>query len=186
MAKIIALVGASGSGKSTLTNYLFKNYEKKLIRLLPITDRNPRENEVNNIDKIFVDTNTFDFYLENGKIKNYKSLYGNRYAYFDKDLKNSQNSICDIHYLSYLKFKKQYRNVVGIYIRPIDTKRLIVGINSRGASKEECMLRESMMRDEIEKMEMLYNQNKFDSLFVNQYDEDSKVRFLRLISNILS
>lgn len=185
MSRIVVIVGASGVGKTTLIKHVLDNNENKIFRLLPVTDREPRDQEINHIDKHFVDKMTFSSLVGKGKIKKYKELYGNRYGYFDEDLNKNQNSICEVYHKSYLKFKNQYKNVFGIYVRPISMEKIISGINSRGASIEECVIREKKLISELAEMELMVNQGIFDEIFINSYTDESKKDFANLICKLL-
>lgn len=185
MSKIIAIVGGSGVGKSTLIKYALDNCENYIFRLLPVTDRPPRIDELNSIDKYFVDSVTFDSSVNTRKIQKFKELYGYRYGYFATDLSENKNIICEIHYRSYLKFKYGNENVVGVYVKPINIKNAIWGINNRGALKEECAIREGKLISELKEMEAMVNQGVFDAVFVNYYTEECKKHFTDLMYELL-
>lgn len=181
MSKIVAIVGASGVGKTTLIQYTLDNCQNKIYKLMPITDREPRKGELDDIDKHFVTKASFDNLINRGEIREYKNLYGHRYGYLEEELSININSLCEIHYTSYLKFKKRYKNVVGVYIRPINIESAISAIYSRGATKDECMVRERNLIKEFNEMELMAGQGIFDNVFINSYREESKYAFASLI-----
>lgn len=186
MSKIIAIVGTSGVGKTTLIKHLMeKRNTDKLYRLLPVTDRMPRCEEKNYIDKQFVSKEIFDNLVEKGEIKKFKKLYGYRYGYLDNDINRKDNIICEVYYKSFQKFKSKNKNVIGLYIRPNNINNVILGINSRGASEYECKVREDKILDELREMEVMAQQGVFDIIFINSYTEDSKDKFVSLINKLL-
>lgn len=182
---IIVIVGISGTGKSTLIKSLFLNVTKNIYRLIPVTDRPKRKFEICGIDKHFVSKKDFDNMLAENKIGRYKELYGHRYGYLNVDLERTGVNICEVHYKSFIKFRNQYTNSIGIYIKPSELKLAIDGIRTRGASEEECLRRIKVAQVEHDEIEQLNNKGIFDITFINYFDYDSKFGFINLIDKII-
>lgn len=76
---IIALTGSSASGKSTIEKMLRDMYNFK--KIISVTTRKPRDEEINGIDYFFVNNQQFDLMLRNGKFAEWEEYsYGRKYA----------------------------------------------------------------------------------------------------------
>lgn len=88
---IIVLLGASGSGKSTIERELVDNYE--FNKIISVTTRHIRDEEINGRDYYFVSNDEFNEMLSNGQFAEYEEYSQNRfYGTLKSDYSNEENS----------------------------------------------------------------------------------------------
>lgn len=74
---IIVLLGASGSGKSTIENYLVEHHE--FNKIISVTTRQIRNNEINGRDYYFVTNEEFEDMLAAKQFAEYEEYSQNRF-----------------------------------------------------------------------------------------------------------
>lgn len=185
MSNLIVVIGLSGVGKSFLLNHLLLN-NTHIKKLLSVTTRKKRKNERNNIDKVFLSKQEFDDYKINNKLVLCSYLYGIQTAYLADSFIDNENLICELHYNSYMEFKKKYQSCVSIYIYSNKLDTIKKNILNRQCSCQEKEMRINNLRDDFSNLELLQNQKGFfDYKFTNCFDRESKDRFLILIDEII-
>ena len=83
MCKCIIIVGRSCSGKDSMMEFILdymKKFGKDVYRLQNATTREMRSGEVNGREYTFLNKDTFDHYIRNKTIFEYRS-----YQFYDKD-----------------------------------------------------------------------------------------------------
>lgn len=80
MGLLMILSGPSGVGKTSLAHDLCDEIGKKLRRIVTITTRPRRDNEVQGIDYCFADDVAFDRYVRGGRMAEHSSYGGYRYG----------------------------------------------------------------------------------------------------------
>lgn len=81
---IICLVGRSGVGKTTIFKKLLKEFNGKLNPVISYTTRPMRDQEVNNVDYIFVNSEEFKLLEANNLLVENITYNGNHYG-FNRD-----------------------------------------------------------------------------------------------------
>ena len=179
---IILLIGTSGAGKTTLRDYvLCRNEEVK--KLIAVTDRSPRIAERNGIDKYFVSSSDFQKLDREGELCLVNNIYGNMYGFRKKDFDSGGIYLAELHYESLRNFIKVHPNTISIYIKSQNNDALR-GLYSRGSSQEEILIRKSRQSLEVKELDHLCSQGAFNYVFYNDFNEDSKQAFFRLIEAI--
>ena len=180
---MIILVGTSGAGKSTLRDYvLHKN--KKVKKLIAITDRLPRMTESDGIDKFFVSSNVFQQLNHQDELCLVNKIYGHMYAFRKKDFKDGGIYLGELHYRSLDEFIKFYPNTISVYIKSQKDDALR-GLYSRGSSQEEISIRKSKQISEVKELDYMCDQGAFDYVFNNNFTERSKQDFHGLVETIM-
>lgn len=183
-SSIILLVGISGCGKSTFCTTTIHKY-LSIKKLIAVTTRPSRQHEVNGVDKHFMTQKEF----KNKETSNCLCLiyeaYGYLYAFYKYDFLTGDTYIGELNYNNYADFKKYCHNVTTIYIRPCDIELAVLGLKNRGSCTNEVSNRIKGIYDEQLELDYLYSKGQFNYKFINNYDDDSKIRFEKLTEKIL-
>ena len=179
---IVILSGITGAGKSYLKKHIINKLNFKNIVI--VTTRAIRENEVDGIDKHFVTDSEFERLKAEGEISVCFEFLGNKYGYFTKDLKDTVNSITELHYNTIDDFKKCAKNVISIYIKPnVSMAKKQLHLRNLPKSVEKFRLKE--IKEQLKEIETNTNlRNKFDYIISNDYTEDSLENATNLIKTL--
>ena len=177
---IVTLSGITGIGKSFFKDAISKELNFKNLAI--VTTRPKRKNEVNGIDKEFVDEIEFEQLKKERKILVDFEFLGAKYAYRKEKLISDENQVTEVHYNTIYEFKKNVPKVFSIYMIPYDIERAKLELKKRELPKEV----EKDRLQEIEEHIKEYSRNKdlqkqFDYIFVNYYTETSKEKLLEVI-----
>jgi guanylate kinase len=161
MIKPLILSGPSGVGKSYLEKYLIRNHNFK--RILSVTTRQIRKNEVNMVDYEFISE---DKYLELEKqnqfitsLTNINAHYGIRKNLVKKIIAENKTPICVIVPQIIHTFVTAYPDTIAVFLKPINNDLLIKRMKLRGDSEEQIQNRLTHTLkeiDEYEKIKHLY------------------------------
>lgn len=177
---IVTLSGITGTGKSFFKNVISKELNFKNLAI--VTTRSKRKNEINGIDKEFVDDAKFEQLKKENKIVVDFEFLGAKYAYRKQYLQSQDNYVTEVHYDTIYEFKKNASKVFSIYMIPYDIERAKQELRKRGLPKE---IEEDRLQ-EIEEHIKEYStnkdlQNQFDYVFINDYTEKSKEKLLQVL-----
>ncbi len=181
---LITLSGVTGTGKSFFKDAISK--ELNFRNLTIVTTRQKRKNEVNGIDKEFVDDIKFEKLKSEKEIVVDFEFLGAKYAYRKNNLLLDENQVTEVHYSTIYEFKKNAKNVFSVYMIPKDFERAKQELKKRNLSKEV----EQKRLQEIDEHIKEYSNNKalqkqFDYVFVNDYTEESKNKLIQVIKDKL-
>ena len=181
---IVTLSGVTGIGKSFFKNLIVEELGFK--NMVINTTRQIRANEINGIDKNFLSNEQFEILKKQNKIVVDFEFLGNRYAYNVKDMNSIQNQVTELHYSTIYEFKKNAKNVFSIYILPNDLQRAKAELINRKLLPEVQNARLNEIDEHIKKFHENKNlQKQFDCIFINNYDEQSKLKLLNIIKERL-
>ena len=181
----IILVGVSGCGKSTLCESALHKYPF-IKKLIAVTTRPSRQNEIDGIDKYFVTQKEFDVqYSSNFLCLSYEA-YGYHYAFRKNDFLTGDTYISELNYRNHEDFINYCLNVNTIYIQPCEIELAVLGIKNRDVFGNEASSRIDQINDDWMALDNLYLEGRFNYQFINYYDNDSKIRFDNLIRTILT
>lgn len=181
---LLALIGVTGVGKSYYKDRIEKklNFEKLKI----ITNRKPRNGEVNGSDKIFVTTDELNKLVQDGEIAFKFNLAGMTYAFPKKEMFSDKNIVFEFHYSELENLKKVCPNVKSLYLLPQDVNIARKKLLERHMDSK---LEEARMQDLNEHYEKMMNNkellNIFDYVLYNNYDEDSEKKVINLVEEML-
>ncbi|MFI3291346.1 MAG: guanylate kinase [Opitutales bacterium] len=85
---LIILSGPAGSGKTTLCENVLKKHSN-FERVITVTTRSPRPNEVDGKDYIFMTNEAFEKALENGEFYEYAKVHGRYYGTLKSSIQNA-------------------------------------------------------------------------------------------------
>ncbi len=183
---VIVLLGLSGAGKSHLVNLISQNSNYNINRLIAVTTRPKRPNEIDGVDKFFISEKQFRIEQRNGSFLFDNLVYGAYYAYSSSDFYSGDTYICELYWRKYLDFKHTLgKNCISVYIKPLNTRSLEKALIQRESDFEKSKIRiHNNNNDEVELSE-LERQGMFDYVFVNDYTQKSDKRFQLLINKII-
>jgi ADP-ribose pyrophosphatase YjhB (NUDIX family)/guanylate kinase len=150
---IIVLSGPSGVSKSYLCwEVLSDFYSFNITRKATTRRRRPNEDDR---EYVFVSPEKFKEMETNGEFEISTKIYGNHYALLRNELsgalagKNDSIFVLDVFIAQ--KFKKRYpKEVILVYIMPIDVEKLVGYIRSRAEiNNEPSIERENLLDEEL-------------------------------------
>lgn len=122
--KLLLLVGITGAGKDTVKKLLLQNED--YYDFISYTTRKPRENygvlEQQDVDYHFIDLETAECMIHEGRFIEVKEYAGNIYGTAFEDLAkgnaNKKIAINDIEVQGVSEYKKYFDNVIAVFIMP--------------------------------------------------------------------
>lgn len=179
---IITLSGISGVGKSYFIKSMTERFES-FEKLKAVTTRERRKDEVEGVDKFFLDLNSFEEKNKNGEMITVNNVFGNMYGYYKKDIDKIDSGtflITELYYKEVENFKKEHPNTISVYILPNDIAVTLEELKKRNASYEEYEKRVNDIKKEIAFFKDSSGQT-FDIIITNNYDNKSIDKFISLL-----
>lgn len=181
--KLITISGCSAAGKSFFVENIIKTFPD-FREVLGLTTRSIRKGEINGKSGIFITLEKMEQLEQSGQLTLVKEFFGNKYAWYKKDLINSdENRIVNISYRSVDELIKKGLNIYSIFVRPCTEEKMKNLLLLRGLSEEEYQKR---MKDYYESEKFIENNgDKFNLVFNNYYNNDSLISMLKIIEQVL-
>lgn len=177
---IVTLSGITGTGKSFFKNVIVEELGFK--NLVIVTTRKIRENEINGVDKEFVDDKKFEELVRNNKLKVNFEFLGSKYGYRTEKIESDEEQVTEVHYSTIYNVRKHFKNIFSIYIIPEDIERAKLELKKRNLSKEVEMARLKEIDEHIEEYKTNKNlREQFDAVLTNDYTEKSKKELIDII-----
>ena len=179
---IITLSGISGAGKSHFIENIvarFDNFEK----LKAVTTREKRKDEIEGVDKFFLQLEEFERKDSNGEICVVNNVFGNMYGCYKNDLDKTEQGTClvtELYYKEVENFKKEYPNTISVYILPEDISKTIEELKARNTGYEELSKRIADIKKEIGFFKDS-SSSTFDIIVTNNYDKNSIEKFINQV-----
>jgi guanylate kinase len=160
---LFILSGPSGIGKDTVTRRLLQSVGvENLKRIVTITTRQPRKDEVDGIDYHFIDREEFLRRIERSEFLEYANVHGDYYygssrAAIKSTLSEGINALLVIDVVGVEQILKQKNNfrTVTIFIAPKSLDELKHRIAGRGTETTESMAKRlQTAENEIKKASM--------------------------------
>ena len=138
--KLLVVSGFSGVGKGTVIKKLMSEHPEYAFSV-SATTRAPRPGEVDGRDYFFIDTETFDKWVEEDRFLEYARFFGRAYGtlkdHVDQLRNEGKNVILDIEVEGAMNVCRLCPDAVSVYIIPPDAKELVRRITGRGTDSEE-------------------------------------------------
>lgn len=147
-----------------------------------MTTRAKRQGEINGKSGHFITIAELEQLEKAGELMLIKEFFGNKYAWYKRDLVNTQGlRIINISYKSVEELKRNGLNIFSIFIRPESEEKIKEMLKLRTISEVEY---EKRLKDYYESEQFLKDSKQdFDLIFTNCYDEKSLENLLTYIEN---
>ncbi|MEZ0324119.1 MAG: guanylate kinase [Hydrogenothermaceae bacterium] len=130
----------AGAGKTTITNMLLSELNF-LQRIITVTTRQKRVNEIDGVDYIFKTEEEFKKMIENEEFLEYAVVHGNYYGTPKKSVEDLISKGFDVILVidvqGMRQVKKNFPEVITIFILPPSLKELATRMKVRGESEVE-------------------------------------------------
>ena len=180
---LLALVGVTGVGKSYYKEKIVTRLNFKKVNT--IRTREIRKGEINGVSGLFMTKEEVNEIDKQGKIAYKFDVFGGEYAYLKDEIFSKDNMVFEMHYTSIDDWKKVRPNIKTIYILPNDIEKAKEETRQRNLPKEK---EENRLQEIQEQYDNVINnkdlQQKFDYIFVNNYDKDSEEKLMDLVKKI--
>ena len=177
---IVTLSGITGTGKSFFKNVIVDELGFK--NLVIVTTRKIRENEINGVDKEFVDDEKFEELVRNNELKVNFEFLGSKYGYRTEKIESDEDQVTEVHYSTIYDIRKHFKNIFSIYVIPKDIERAKLELRKRNLSKEVEKARLKEIDEHIEEYKTNKNlREQFDAVLINDYTEKSKKELIDII-----
>ncbi len=176
---IFVISAPSGTGKTTIVEKLLKEGESlRIRRVITATTRAKRESEIEGVDYIFMDVESFKEGIKKNEFLEYANVYGNYYGTPKSQvLKNEEenfSSILVIDVQGAKKIKEVRPDSLLIFILPPSLQELERRLLSRGFLDKNLQERLRSVKEEIACAKY------FDYIILNDYI-DNAVKVLKSI-----
>ena len=163
--KLFVFAAPSGAGKTTLVNALLENHPE-LRFSISYTTREPRSNEANEVDYLFVSEDEFMQLRDQGEMLEYAEVFDNYYAtsrsQVDKHLSEGHNVILEIDWQGAAQVRSSMPECVSIFILPPSLEEL--GRRLRDRRTDSANVIERRLRDAVSDMS---HWDEFDHVIIN-------------------
>ena len=178
--KFIVISGPGGVGKDTIAKELVN--KGIAIYSVSMTTRKKRSNEIDGKDYFFVDINTFENNIKDGKILEYTLFNGNYYGtpseFIFNNLEKGTNVIGVLDIKGVLNVEKIYPEAISIFIMPPSFEELEKRIRNRNTDSEEVIKeRLEIAKDEIK------CKDKYDYVVINNTVDKAVEEIIQIIKN---
>lgn len=144
--KLFVVTGPSGVGKGTILTKFFENKNKDEVCFsVSMTTRKPRPVEVDGVNYLFVDKETFKRAIDNNEFLEWTeysgSFYGTNRKFVESKLNKGINVVLEIETDGASKVMKQLPECISIFFTPPSLSELEYRLRGRKTEDEESIKR---------------------------------------------
>ncbi len=156
----------SGAGKTTLVHAVVTKHQEELRFSISYTTRQPRRNEADGVDYLFVDKDEFMRLRDAGEMLEYAEVFDNLYAtsrsQVEKHLGEGHSVILEIDWQGAQQVRESMPECISIFILPPSVRELERRLRSRNTDSDEVIARR--LRDALSDMS---HWDEFDHVIIN-------------------
>lgn len=142
---MIVLAGPSGVGKGSVVERLLARNPENLALSVSATTRDPRPNEVDGRDYLFLDDASFQALARSGGLLEWAEVFGNAYgtpaAEVEDQLEAGRDVILEIDVQGAHQVRERAPDALLIFLAPPSLADLEARLRGRGTESEERMAR---------------------------------------------
>jgi guanylate kinase len=169
---LFVFAAPSGAGKTTLVHAVVTKHQEKLRFSISYTTREPRTNEANAVDYLFVSEGEFMRLRDAGEMLEYARVFDNYYAtsrsQVEKHLADNRSVVLEIDWQGTEQVRESMPDCVTIFIFPPSLAELERRLRDRGTDAPEVI--ERRLRDARSDMAHWVD---FDYVIVNDKLDDA-------------
>ena len=169
--KLFVFAAPSGAGKTTLVHAVVTKHPE-LRFSISYTTREPRVNEANEVDYLFVDEDEFMRLRDQGEMLEFAQVFDNYYAtsrsQVERHLKDNRSVVLEIDWQGAQQVRESMPDCVTIFILPPSLAELERRLRDRRTDKPEVI--ERRLRDA--KSDMAH-WDEFDHVIINDDLDDA-------------
>jgi guanylate kinase len=171
---LFVFAAPSGAGKTTLVQAVVTKHQEKLRFSISYTTREPRTNEANAVDYLFVSEEEFMRLRDAGEMLEYAHVFDNYYAtsrsQVEKYLADNRSVVLEIDWQGAEQVRESMPDCVTIFIFPPSLAELERRLRDRGTDAPEVI--ERRLRDARSDMAHWVD---FDYVIVNDNLDDAVI-----------
>ncbi len=172
--RLFVFAAPSGAGKTTLVHAVVTKHQEKLRFSISYTTREPRTNEANAVDYLFVSEEEFMRLRDAGEMLEYARVFDNYYAtsrsQVEKHLADNRSVVLEIDWQGAEQVRESMPDCVTIFIFPPSLAELERRLRDRGTDAPEVI--ERRLRDARSDMAHWVD---FDYVIVNDKLDDAVI-----------
>ncbi len=176
--ELFVLSAPAGGGKTTLANLLLKEVPN-LVKITTCTTRKPRPGEKNGVDYFFLSKEEFERKIKEGAFLEYAVVHGNYYGTPKeevlKEINKGNDVLLVIDVQGMRQIKRNFKEVVTIFLIPPSFEELINRMRKRGDSEEEIKKRLETAKKELKAW------REYDYIVINDIIEKAKEDLKKII-----
>ena len=164
--KLFVFAAPSGAGKTTLVHAVVARHQEDLRFSISYTTREPRVNEANGVDYLFVDVDEFMRLRDAGEMLEYAQVFDNYYAtsrsQVERHLVDNSSVVLEIDWQGAQQVRESMPECVTIFIFPPSLEELERRLRDRRTDSPVVI--ERRLRDAVSDMS---HWDEFDHVIIN-------------------
>ena len=164
--KLFVFAAPSGAGKTTLVQAVVRKHPERLRFSISYTTREPRKNEANGVDYLFINKEEFKRLRDRGELLEYAEVFDNYYAtsrsQVEAYLQDGRNVILEIDWQGARQVRESMPECITIFIFPPTLEELERRLRDRRTDSDDVIARR--LRDALSDMS---HWDEFDHVIIN-------------------